>query len=112
MAFEELVKRNKTLFYSWSWAFANDQYLGLWFKINGQNHYGWARLSVTFHPGLPKDRSWEAHLTGYAYETIADQRIKAGQMSDEADEANVGQHASLGTLALGSNGLPLWRRDK
>lgn len=112
MAFEELVKRDKTTFYSWSWAGVNDRYLGLWFKINGENHYGWARLSVTFHPGLPKNRSWEAHLTGYAYETIADQTIKAGQMSDGSDEADAGQPASLGTLALGSNGLALWRQEK
>jgi hypothetical protein len=137
MAFEELVKRGGEVFYSWSWANTNDRYLGLWFKINGENHYGWARLSVEFHPGLPKDRTWEAHLTGYAYETVADQTIKAGQMSDGSEDADAVPpaarpetsitgpssngaesltapipNATMGALALGANGISLWRREK
>lgn len=136
MAFEELVKRDRTVFYSWSWANTNDRYLGLWFKINGENHYGWARLSVKFHSGLPKNRTWEAHLTGYAYETVADQTIKAGQMSDGSEDADAVTpaaspetstaatlstgaeaftspipHATMGALALGANGISLWRRE-
>lgn len=134
MAFEELVKRGGQVFYSWSWSHTSDRYLGLWFKINGENHYGWARLNVSFHPGLPKDRSWVAHLTGYAYETIPDQKIKAGQMTDGSEDADAtpatGQssprttgsistesetqaapipQATVGALALGANGLSLWR---
>src|ERR1700689_3705424 len=48
----------------------SNRYLGFQFKINGEVHYGWARLSATFGGAV---------LTGYAYETIPDQGINAGQ---------------------------------
>jgi hypothetical protein len=58
---------------------------------------------------LPK-----ATLTGYAYETVAGQTIQAGQMVDRAAakvESAPQRTPSLGMLALGSEGLELWRRD-
>jgi len=123
MALEQL--RKGSMFYYWPWANISDHYLGLKFKINGETHYGWARLTVKFHAGPPKDRAWEAHLTGYAYETIADKSIIAGKTkgNDHDDEEASGasfspeppelkQFAPLGTLALGARGLALWRRSE
>jgi hypothetical protein len=58
-----------------------DRYLGLKFVINGKVHYGWARLSVALgHRRQFGDVS--GTLTGYAYETIPDKAIIAGEISD------------------------------
>jgi len=75
-----------------------NRYLGLKFVIDGEVHYGWARLSVT----LGQHREFGdvvGILTGYAYETEADEPIIAGQTTG-ADEATV-QPGTLGGLALG-----------
>lgn len=55
-------------------------FLGLQFLINGETHYGWAAVSVVF---VDSKIPWtlSATLTGYAYETVADQPIVAGQIS-------------------------------
>jgi hypothetical protein len=102
------------------WCNVKNRYLGLAFKIKGKVHYGWARLNVTI--GTHHVR---ATLTGYAYETIVGKSIKAGQTKETADDpgnAEFGpgssltnppdtpQPASLGMLALGARGVPLWRR--
>ncbi len=94
------------------WKDTLNRYLGFKLVINGEVHFGWARLSI--------DRN-SMFLSGYAYETVANQTIKAGQQAG-ADEAaniqpaerhgaatNVG--ATLGTLALGSAGLVAWRKE-
>ena len=96
-----------------------NRYLGLEFQIKGRTHYGWARL--TFEDGV-----LSATLTGYAYETIAGKSIRAGltkSTAHESGEVDFGpgpfmtvpipvapQPASLGMLALGAQGMPLWRR--
>lgn len=126
MALEQL--RKGSIFYYWPWANTSDHYLGLKFKIDGEVHYGWARLSVEFHAGIPKNRSWEAHLTGYAYETVAGKSIIAGKTKgaenhkDDESQApgasfspgppELKQFAALGTLALGADGIALWRREE
>jgi len=120
MAFEELFKLG-TLQYGCPWANVSDRYLGLEFKIDGEYHYGWARLTVKFHGGPPKDRTWEAQLTGYAYETVAGKSINAGQTKDNGDDVDESdasvrrpeafQFAALGKLALGSDGIALRRRE-
>ncbi len=91
----------------------SNRYLGFKFKINGEVHYGWARLNATYGGAV---------LTGYAYETIPDQGINAGQ--EEETEKKVGQPepaaatppvqkpATLGVLARGSRGLAMWRRRR
>lgn len=59
-----------------AWLDVTNRYLGFKFQLNGQAHYGWARLSVTagkFGPVVT--------LTGYAYETVAGHAIYAGQTS-------------------------------
>ncbi len=59
-----------------------NRYLGVKFLISGQTHYGWIRLTVITEP-----RGMSATITGYAYETIANKPIKAGQTSEAAAES-------------------------
>ena len=75
-----------------------DRYLGLKFVILGEVHYGWARLSVA----LGHERQFgdvSGTLTGYAYETIPDKPIIAGDITGP-DVITV-QPETLGGLALG-----------
>ena len=120
MAFEELTRLG-TQQYADQWINVSAHYLGLRFKIDGETHYGWARLNVRFQGGLQGQRTWKAQLTGYAYETVANQSIIAGQTKGDTsgDDARNGtpqlpeQYPTglLGELALGSNGTALWRRE-
>jgi hypothetical protein len=93
------------------WLNNTNRYVGVEFVIDGATHYGWIRLTTT-----AGKRRYEAAftITGYAYETVAGQAIKAGQLSDEASAPPQSvplAKPSLGVLALGSQGLQLWRRD-
>ena len=75
-----------------------DRYLGLKFVIRGEVHYGWARLSVALgHHRQYDDVS--ATLTGYAFETVPNKPITAGQITG-ADVITM-QAETLGGLALG-----------
>jgi hypothetical protein len=94
------------------WVNAQRHYLGLRFKIKGQTHYGWARLSVritTYH--------FAVVLTGYAYESVPGKPIVAGMTKGPgyaepaASKTNAPKPATLGMLALGSPGLSIWRRE-
>jgi hypothetical protein len=83
-------------------------YLGVRFSISGEIHYGWVQLSTAcgFGNGQVSGR-----ILGYAYNTVANQPIGAGQMQS----AGTGEHqaaipATLGALSFGSTGLPLRRR--
>jgi hypothetical protein len=96
------------------WIGATNRYLGLKFLINGQIHYGWARLTVT-------QRDGSVTLNGYAYETVPKKSIKAGQTSGaSAEEARnetrlpafVPRGPSLGMLAAGADTLDIWRRNE
>jgi hypothetical protein len=86
------------------------RYVGAKFMIGGQAHFGWIRLSVSPAPFV-------AHMTGYAYETIPNKPIIAGQ-TEGSDEVSTTpskfdrQPASLGVLALGSSGLSIWQRKE
>jgi len=92
------------------WANVNNEYLGLKFKIHGKTHYGWARLNVTY---MPEGHSITATLTGYAYETIPNQGLRAGQRHN-ADHQPTNSLAptsgSLGQLARGAQSVTLGRR--
>jgi len=58
-----------------NWVNVSGRYLGLRrFKIKGQIHYGWARLSVQV-----SGTRVTGTLTGYAYETIPNRPIIAGK---------------------------------
>jgi hypothetical protein len=90
-----------------AWRNSRGRYLGVRFLINGEIHYGWIRLSVS------APRKLEAVVTGYAYETVANQPIRAGQTSGEfsGSTQETGERPvdsapiqSLGILALGANG--------
>jgi hypothetical protein len=101
------------------WRDLSNRYLGLMFQINGKTYYGWAQVNV----GVDT-----AALRGYAYETIPGKSIKAGQKKETAGESveekfgatafltnpipESPQPASLGMLALGAQGMPLWRRKE
>ncbi len=91
--------------YKGHWVDASEKYLGLRFDINGQVHYGWAEFDVSV------DRlSLSATLLGYAYDTVANQGLGAGQTA--ASPTSAPEPATLGLLALGSVGLAAWRRRK
>jgi hypothetical protein len=75
-----------------------NQYLGLKFVVDGEVHYGWARLSVTLgHHRQSGDVT--GTLTGYAYETVPDKPIIAGQITGP-DVITV-RPETLAGLALG-----------
>jgi len=111
------------------WGNVSNRFLGLKFQIKQKTHYGWARLSVE----VQQDRNIVATLTGYAYETIENKGIHAGQTVSEADlaadEPNTAQSlgidsaaavaasastttqaASLGRLAFGARAVSLRSR--
>jgi hypothetical protein len=103
------------VFYSGQWNNERDRYLGLRFHLSDGPHFGWARLSVEFVKG-GQQPTWRAQITGYAYETAPDTPIKAGQTSEDEASAqpeppNPVQFSALGALALGSNGISLWRPE-
>jgi hypothetical protein len=77
------------------WLNVTNRYLGLRFQIKGKIHYGWARLTVH-----GKNQKLTAILTGYAYETIPNKPIIAGQT--KGPDVIAIQPASLGRLAAGS----------
>ena len=97
------------------WKNKQNRYLGLKFVIAGEVHYGWARLS---------ESCWgyrnSAVLTGYAYETIPNQPIKAGQEQgtddglEQSDTPNASEAtpATLGHLARGAQALQVWRQQQ
>ena len=103
-----------------SWIIVKHRYLGVKFKIKGETHYGWARLSVS----VERPITIIGTLTGYAYETIPNKPIVAGKTKgpdvEEYDPGpaasltnpvpDIPQPASLGALALGAPGLSIWRR--
>jgi hypothetical protein len=78
------------------WFEARERYLGFAFLIDGETHYGWARLSVRSafaFPGM-------ARIEGYAYETIPGKPIIAG---DQGNTTNVSlEPGTLGALAMGA----------
>jgi hypothetical protein len=99
-----------------TWPQGQNRYLGLQFLIDGEVHFGWARLNVTC-----KGLDVVATLTGYAYETVPNTPIIAGQTTRSEKESAVGPDAALtmpapkpaplGLLALGSQGLSIWKRE-
>jgi len=116
---------NSSPIYSGEWVRERNRYAGLKFKINGEYHYGWARLSVQFHGGTREQRTWVAQLTGFAYETVAAKPIAAGATKEQDDDNDAvsltapkiqlnerAEDASLASLALGADGIALWRKKE
>jgi hypothetical protein len=77
-----------------------NRYLGLKFYFKKQAHYGWLRFNVVVHRQQPP--VFQITLTGYAYETIPNKPIIAGQERSKDD-------ATLGHLATGASAIPAWR---
>jgi hypothetical protein len=77
------------------WDKEGNRYLGLKFLIQGETHFGWARLSVHCD-----SRTVGGTLNGYAYETIPDKPIVAGKTSG-ADDDGTEDPTTLGMLMLG-----------
>jgi hypothetical protein len=108
-----------------NWEDSQNRYLGVSFKLNGQTHYGWIRVTVTInlqpHGPLPT-----AKITGYAYETVPNKQILAGTAAGAAAAVaekpaaqtqapkNIPNQSgpSLGMLARGADAMPLWRREE
>jgi len=106
------------------WVTHSIHYLGLALQINGETCYGWAKLKVDVNPFTAS-----ATLLGYAYENTPGMPINAGQTKgaenysalspDRANPEDSGldapvtsptQAVSLGTLALGTQEVLLFRR--
>jgi hypothetical protein len=85
------------------WDHAHNEYLGLKFVINGQVHFGWARLNVN----CTYPHAIAATLTGYAFETVVNKPIVAGDTTGTDASAGPGR---LGNLALGAAAIN--RRDQ
>jgi hypothetical protein len=104
---------------SGEWVNVTNRYLGLKFKIKGKAHYGWARFSVTVDT---MNFDVAGTLTGYAYETMPNKAIIAGKTAGpDADSGiepsspispspDAPEPATLGRLAIGARGFPLWRQ--
>lgn len=76
-------------------------YLGVAFSIDGQTHYGWVRMGELDCGG----GGVLGYITGYAYNTIPNAPIQAGQIrSGEAQANKADLKGTLGMLALGSLG--------
>ncbi len=106
------VNYGKTYFFG-PWAGLTNRYVGLKFVIGSTTHYGWARMTVN---------NWwlggTVSINGYAYETTPNTKIVEGHISGPAKRSDVGQDErvapqppSLGLLAMGADGLVVWRRD-
>jgi hypothetical protein len=111
---------SSAVYYYGSWANARNSYLGIRFLINGETHYGWARLNsgYDYH-----HKDIFARLTGYAYETQPDTPIRAGDtgQNDSGDDPESKtivpaclekEQPALGPLALGAKGTSFWRGDR
>ena len=98
------------------WAGNNpDRFVGLKFEIHGKIHYGWVRVTIAADKLPGHCRRMTATITAYAYETVADRAITIGGGDSGATQSGIKQSGipdqSLGTLALGAPGLPIWRRE-
>lgn len=93
-----------TYYGNW-YAIGPDHFLGVKFQIKGQTHFGWIRLTV-------ETGSFTATITEFGYETVANKSVDAGLSSSSASAQLTKTHSrgSLGMLALGAEGLALWRR--
>jgi hypothetical protein len=101
-------------FSSGPWRNVTNGYLGLKFVVNGETHYGWARVTITGGCG-----DYRLTLSGYAYETVPNQPVLAGLLNYVQSSSPIPtppahtnpEPASLGALAMGAPGLSIWRRE-
>jgi len=87
-----------------------NRFLGVKFKFGGKTHYGWVRVTVKTNTS-----QISATVTEYGYETVANKRVSAGlpgAASVRPPSKSVPAVASLGALALGAEGMEVWRREE
>jgi hypothetical protein len=92
---------------SGTWQPLEFAYVGLKLLIDGQVHYGWARIKFPY-PYAYTDPS----IYGYAYESTPNQPITTGQISGSESSSNTSEPASLGMLAGGAAAIDVWRASK
>jgi len=106
------TSRGSSISFDLPWANAQGKYLGLRFHLSDGYHFGWARVTVRYHNGSHSQRTWDALITGYAYETEPNKPILAGQVSEgDISQTHRSKHPALGSLALGAEGIAIWRRE-
>jgi len=101
------------------WTSARNRFLGLKFFIDGEVHFGWARLTVSADKYTQRVTGT---LTGYAYETEPDKAIRTGDTGKSREGLSSSSQIlvrpkqearpdlTLAALALGADGLAIWRR--
>lgn len=91
-----------------------NHFVGFKFLINGEVHFGWARMTVQI--SRPEVKKLRAVLTGYAYETVPNRPIVTGKTSTAVDVSSMirpgANVPTLGALAQGAMGLSIWRREE
>lgn len=97
-------------FFSGPWAGKGSALGFLGIELNDSNfqpHFGWAELRIQPHISMDGKEGYDGTVIGYAYQTVSNESIRAGQ-------GNLGtpEPGTLGLLALGSLGLGFWRRKK
>lgn len=93
------------------WKGVTNKFIGFKFLISGEVHYGWVRLTG--------NGALSVVITGYAYETVPNKGIRAGQRSEDEDETTpvslrdlpTSNLPTLGLIARGADGLAIWRRE-
>lgn len=88
---------------SGTWQPVEFAYVGLKITINGQVHYGWARIKFPY----PYEYQYPS-IYGYAYESTPNQPIVTGQTSGSESSGNTAEPAGLGMLAAGAPALSVW----
>jgi len=87
---------------------ANTKYLGVRFSIDGETHFGWVNIYAKCGGGGAKDTFVFGGVNGYAYNTIPNEPIDAGQVyakppeEGDATEPSAPEPGTLGALSLGS----------
>jgi hypothetical protein len=103
------------------WRNVEQAYLGFKFIIHGKSHFGWARVKME----RTQNHAFSAVINGYAYETIPNKPLIAGQTQVHTGNPlhedtgasltrplpNKLRLATLGALALGSPALSIWRKE-
>lgn len=92
-----------------------EHFLGLKIVINGETHFGWARMSIKLKGPQPLDFRFVMRLTvdDYAYESTPNKAIVTGDTGGAAIRKDNfrGSNASLGLLSVGAKAIPEWRQE-
>jgi hypothetical protein len=131
-----LAYANAYYFYYLGFPQTSNRFLGLRFKVNGQAHYAWVGFSSVHVSFNNRVAIISAAIRGFAYETVPNRTILAGQIKGTFDEAGVMPEDSNGAfsgakatasahvanqvqlppmlelLAFGSSVIDIWRREQ